>query len=285
MNLHAHVASARERLRTAGVPDDEAAIDARLLAQHVLGWDATAYFTNGNEATPPTFTSSFEALVARRARREPMAYILGHEEFWGLDFEVTADVLIPRPETELVVEAALKWLPDPGAPAQVADICTGSGCLAVAIARERPRVRVVASDISPEALKVAGRNAVRHGVADRVDCVPADLLEGVTGPLDMIVSNPPYVPDGDRSGMQPEVRDFEPGLALFAGPRGLDVIERLLAQAADCLVAGGQLIFEFGFGQSEAIAGLISRTPDLTMTAMLDDLQNIPRVAVVRRRS
>lgn len=282
MNLYAHVASARERLRAAGIPDDEAAIDARLLAQHVQQWDATQYFADGNLPAPPAFAVSFELLVQRRIAREPMAYIVGHQEFWGLDFEVTPDVLIPRPETELVVEAALKWLPDPGAPARLADICTGSGCIAVAVARERPRVRVIATDISPAALQVAERNASHHGVSERVSCVVADLLTGLPGRLDMIVSNPPYVPDGDREGLQPEVRDFEPRLALFAGALGLDAIERLLEQAADRLVPGGLLIFEFGIGQSADIARLISRTTRLTMDSILDDLQGIPRVAIVR---
>jgi release factor glutamine methyltransferase len=282
VSLYAHVASARTQLRAAGIPHDEAALDARLMAQHVLQWDATRYFANGDQAAPATFPEPFHALLARRLRREPMAYVLGHREFWGLDLEVTSDVLIPRPESELIVEAVLKHLPDADAATRIVDVGTGSGCLAIAIAGERPRAQLTASDISPAALRVAERNAARHLVAARMRFMQADMLEGVDGPFDVIVANPPYVPDLNRKGMQLEVRKFEPEIALFGGPQGLDLIERLVAQAATRLAANGLLVFEFGLGQDDEIEQLISRTPALTMIDIVADLQAIPRVAVAR---
>ncbi|HUQ72474.1 MAG TPA: peptide chain release factor N(5)-glutamine methyltransferase, partial [Planctomycetaceae bacterium] len=213
----------------------------------------------------------------------PLSYIVGTREFWNLTFEVSSAVLIPRPETEGLVEAVLERFPERDVPLQIADVCTGSGCVAVAIATERPRARVLASDISESALVVAGRNAERHGVADRVRCVKSDLLAGLNGPFDLVVANPPYVPAGARPALQPEVRDFEPSIALFAGADGLDMAERLASQAVTRLKPGGYLIFEFGDGQEAAIRGLVSRTEGLTMVDAKDDLQEIARVAITQR--
>jgi len=282
-SIHAHVAWARQRLREAGIPSGEADLDARLLAQTLLQWDSARLLTGGDEAGPPDFEERYRALVARREAREPLAYILGRQEFWNLPFEVTPAVLIPRPETELIVEVALELFEQPVAPVRVADLGTGSGCLAIAIARERPRSRLVAIDISEEALEVARRNAVRHGVADRMVFVRSDLLGGISGEFDLIVSNPPYVPESNRGTLQPEVRDHEPGMALFAGLDGLSAIRRLLSESAGCLGRSGVLLFEFGFGQSDAVRRLISAAPGLTMVGLRQDLQGIQRVAVARR--
>jgi release factor glutamine methyltransferase len=281
ITIHCLVASARDRLRQAGIPSDEAALDARLLAQFVLGWSTEQFFVDANAAPPSGFEPRFEALIARRAAREPFAYIVGHQEFWRLDFVVTPAVLIPRPETEVIVEAMLERV-ESAAPVRIADVGTGSGCLAIALARERSAATVVATDVSAEALTVARQNAVRLGVDARIQFEQTDLLDDVMGLFDAIVSNPPYVREADRAGIQEEVR-FEPADALFAGPDGLDVIRRLLPDAAARLALGGVLLFEIGFGQADAVAELISTTAGLTMSELKRDLQDIPRVAIAER--
>jgi release factor glutamine methyltransferase len=283
VTIHDRVASARQRLRAAGIPDPEADMDARLLAQEVLGWDSARFFASANEAPPTHFADRYDAAVRRRAAREPIAYILGRQDFWDLTFEVSPAVLIPRPETELIVEAALGLFPNRAAPLIVADVCTGSGCVAVALAHERTRASVVATDVSDEALTMARRNAVRYGVADRIRFVRTDVLDDVSETFHLVLSNPPYVPERDRRTLQPEVRDHEPGIALFAGHEGLAVIRRLVAAASRCLEPDGILIFEFGFGQEAAVTELISAAPCLTMVELRRDLQGIPRTAIVKR--
>lgn len=281
--IHELVASARRRLRDAGISAPEADLDARVLAEHLLAWDAAGYFAHGDRPAPEEFSQRYGALVERRVRREPVAYITGVQEFWNLTFEVTPAVLIPRPETELVVEAFLEQRPSPREVLRVADACTGSGCLAVAIARERPAARVIATDISADALVIAKRNAARHHVEERITLMKTDVLEGVTGPFDAIVSNPPYVPEGEAVAMQPEVVDHEPHIALFAGADGLAVIRRLVAQAAVHLAPAGVVIFEFGFGHSDEVARLVGRSSALELVELRRDLQNIPRTAIAKR--
>ena len=273
--------TARECLRAAGIPADEADLDARLLAEHVLGWTTERFFADSTEAPPPSFDARFEALVARRAAREPFAYIVGRQEFWGLEIDVSPAVLIPRPETELIVEAACEIIAA-GSPAAVADVGTGSGCLAVAIARDRPQVTIVATDVSDAALEIARHNANQLAVASRIAFHRADLLDGLDDLFDLVVSNPPYVREGDRAEIQPEVR-YEPAFALYAGDDGLDVIRRLVPQSVERLKRGGTLIFEFGFGQADAVTELLSSTPGLRIIRLRDDLQGIPRVAIARR--
>jgi release factor glutamine methyltransferase len=284
VTIHARVAKGRERLRRAGITPEEADLDARLLAQKVLGWDAARFLTSANEPERADFAALYDPLVARREGREPLAYITGRQEFWGLELEVSPAVLIPRPETELIVEAALERFPDRHASLEVADVCTGSGCLAVALAHERPGARIVAADVSADALRTARRNADRHRVADRIQFVQADVLDGTGNKAaDLIVSNPPYVPEGDRATLPPEVRDHEPPIALFAGEDGLAIIRRLVDQSTGRLRTGGLLIFEFGLGQADAVRELISQTSGLTMLDVKQDLQGIPRTAVARR--
>jgi release factor glutamine methyltransferase len=282
------VAAARHALRTAGIPPDEAELDARLLAEHVLGWTTARFLTDAGTARASlAFGEQYHRLVERRARREPFAYLVGRQEFWGRTFNVSPAVLIPRPETELLVEIGLTLTATDSDNASrrisIADVCTGSGCVAVSLACERGTAIVTATDVSDAALAVARQNAVRHGVADRIRLLPADLLAGAGAGFDLIVANPPYVPERDRTTLQAEVRDHEPPIALFAGPDGLDVIRRLAASAPDHLRPRGWLVFEFGFGQADAVAGLISATPGLTMIELRPDLQGIPRVAVARR--
>lgn len=285
---------ARRRFEQAGIEPDEAAIDADVLARHALGgWERGQLLVRQHDACPAGFPGIFEALVRRRERREPTGYIIGHREFWNLDIEVRPGVLIPRPETELLVEEALSRLsPDgptrdgrPGpAPARVADVGTGSGCIAVALARWLPLAEVVAIDASDEALAVARLNATRHEVSARVRFLKADLLAGAAGPFDAVVSNPPYVPAPDLAGLQPEVRDHEPLLALSGGIDGLDVVRRLVPDAAAVLRPGGWLLFEFGFGQAGGVRAIIAAEPRLELVDIRADLAGIPRMAIARKR-
>jgi release factor glutamine methyltransferase len=275
--------AARQELRNAGIPPEIADLDARLIAQHVLGWTTERYLTNVHAAAPDGFGARYDQLIGRRCAREPVAYIVGHREFWGLDMEVTPAVLVPRPETELLVEALLESFPDAAAPLRIADACTGSGCVAIAIARERSAAHVVATDISGPALAVARRNAERHQVGHRITLGCADLLRGIAAPFDAIVANPPYVPFCDGPAVPPEVAHREPALALFAGEDGMAMIEQLVPQAPALIREGGMLMFEFGFGQADLVAGVIAGTPGLTLVELRRDLQDIPRVAIVRR--
>jgi release factor glutamine methyltransferase len=284
VSIQVQVAAARQRLRDAGIPGTESDLDARLLAQHVLGWTTERFLTDAHAQEPEGFSPRYETLVARRVTREPLAYIVGVREFWGLELEVTPHVLIPRPATELIVEATLELFRDRAAPLAVADICTGCGCVAVAIAHERPAATVVGTDISREALEVARRNAIRHGVDGRVVFRYGDLLEGIDRQLDAIVANPPYVVDRAGPALQPEVRDYEPAVALFGGTEGFDLVTRLVAEAPSRLRPGGHLVFEFGLGQDVEVEELLDRAPDLTLLEMRRDLQGIARTAVARRR-
>ena len=282
-SVHERLVEARHVLTGAGIDVDEAALDAEVLARHVLGWDRAGLIARWREPAPAAFTEALARLVARRAAREPVAYITGRREFWGLEFEVTSDVLIPRPETELVIEEALRFSQEVRLPASVIDVGTGSGCIAISLACELPLSHVTATDISPAALAVARRNAARLGVDRRLTLINGDLLDGTPAAVDLIVSNPPYVPAQDAPTLQPEVGRHEPAVALFGGNGdGLDVVRRLFASASTHLAQGGRLIIEFGFGQAPAV-GVAARSAGWEIVRMIPDLQNIPRVAVLRR--
>jgi len=297
--LHRRIQDARQRFERAGIEPAEAAVDADVLARHALGgWERGQLLVRQHDACPAGFAGVFDTLVRRRERREPTGYIIGHREFWNLDIEVGPGVLVPRPETELLVEETLARLsaggPEtdsrpalaPGARAarlRIADVGTGSGCIAVALARWLPSAKVIAIDASDGALAVARRNAVRHDVSDRVRCVRGDLLAGVAGPFDAVVSNPPYVPAPDIAGLQPEVRDYEPAQALSGGLDGLEVIRRLVPEGAAVLGPGGWLLFEFGFGQADGVRAIIAAEPRLELVETRLDFAGIPRVAVARR--
>lgn len=276
------VNSASHRLRAAGIPHAEADLDARLLARDVLGWDLAKYLTSSEEGPPAGFDERFEAVVARREAREPIAHILGRQEFWGRVFKVTPAVLIPRPETELIIETALELFPDRRAALRMADVGTGSGCLAVTLALEFPNALVVATETSGPARAVAQQNAIALGVAGRLTVMRADVLGGIPGPFDLIVSNPPYIPDRDRQGLQPEVVAHEPAGALFGGADGLDLVRRVVTEAGGALRPSGFLLVEFGVGQGDQISELISTAPGLTMVGLKRDLQGVPRTAVAR---
>ena len=291
MTFNELVLGARDRLVRAGIRAELAGLDAELLAREVLGWDRARFLADKHEKAPDHFAPSYERLVVRRERREPIAYITGVREFWGLSFEVSRDVLIPRHETELILEEAIACLEaDPSANprsgaerAEIIDVGTGCGCLAIALALRFPNARVVATDVSGPALVVAHRNAVRHGVAERVRFVETSFLTGIKSQPYMIVSNPPYVPSVSKPGLVPEVRDFEPGIAIFSGRDGLDGLRMLLDQAALTLAPGGWLIFEFGYGQEDEVSELVAQVPCFTLTRFRTDLQEIPRTAIVKK--
>ncbi len=279
--LHERLAEARRVLADAGIGQAEAAIDVDLYARTILGWDRARLLVERQADTPTQLEPRFSEWVERRRRREPSAYILGVREFWGLEFEVTPAVLIPRPETEALVEEAVGLLPALGETV-VADIGTGSGCVAISIAHERPRARVTATDISTAALDVARRNATRLGVADRVRFVATSYLTDVPGPFDVITANPPYVKDGDKPALAPAVK-HEPEVALFGGAEGLRDITGVLDAAGVTLKPGGWLVMEFGYGQEEQVEALVAARAPLTLRRVRSDLQGIPRAAIIQR--
>lgn len=286
MTLAEHVARGHVRLAEAGIRAEDAAFDAEVLARHLLRWDRTGYLARSRDPVPAWFPQRYDQWLERRAGREPVSQILGYREFWGLDFEVTRDVLTPRPETELIVEEALACAGATRAGGTalhtVVDVGTGSGCLAISLARELRSARVVATETSVAALAVARRNAVRHGVGARVAFVRCSLSDALAGPVDLLVSNPPYVADADLAALPPEVREFEPAIAVAGGPDGLEPIRRLLDQAPRVLAPAGWFVFEFGAGQEGGVRAAIRRHPTLELVRVRTDLQGLPRTAVVR---
>lgn len=222
-----------------------------------------------------------DVLLLRRASREPLQYISGVQEFFGLEFEVTPDVLIPRPETEMLVERALQILPTSNSEF-FCDVGTGSGCIAVSILHQRPRAHGVGLDISRDALSVAARNAFRHRTSDRLELIDSDLFSALTDQeFDLIVSNPPYVPERDMAGLQAEVRDFEPRGALTDNSDGLSIIRRIVDESPRFLAAKGHLLMEIGFDQSEKVAAMFE--PALwSHPELFPDLQGIPRLVSAR---
>lgn len=286
MTVRQRLLAARARLTGAGVDNNEAVLDTNLLARHVLGWSRAEMQMRQDDPLPAGFEDAFSALIERRARREPAAYIRGRQEFWSREFEVTPEVLIPRPETELIVEEVLNLMPvdAPALPRRVADIGTGSGCIAVSVAAERPNVHVVATDISRPALKVARRNADAAGVAPRIEFLECAYLSGTTGAFDFILANPPYISEAEYEELAPEVREYEPQTALLAGDDGLRDIRQIVDVAAERLKPGGTLFMEIGHTQGEALAELVKKFPVLTLSRISTDLQRIPRVAVIERK-
>lgn len=287
MTTHAELLRAGEmRLRAVGI--DSARLDAEVLLALAAGISRTGLYGQLRAPASSDVQTHFTALLDRRARREPIAYITGLQEFWSLSFAVTPAVLVPRPETELLVELARQSAdpdaPDSGAPdgesegRWICDVGAGSGCIAVALAQELPDARVVAVDISAAALAVAARNAAVHGVADRIYCIESDLFDGLDPGtrFDMIVSNPPYLTPDDF--ISPELA-FEPRAALAGGTDGLDVVRRLVAATPARLRAGGRLIMEIGRGQEGAVRALAGAA-GLIDIRIVPDLAGIPRVLV-----
>ena len=286
MTLRQAVCAARDQLASVDDLAPTAAQDAELLLLHTLALPRTTIYAYPGRLLNPGEQLRFKEAVSRRLQREPIQYITGVQEFFGLPLAVSPAVLIPRPETELLVEAAIDRLPqarlseDPVV--RIADVGTGSGAIAIAVASRIPRAEITAIDISPEALALARRNAETHGVSDRLHLLEGDLLAALprdAPPFDAILSNPPYIPETDRPSLHPEVRDFEPARALFAGTAGLSIYERLIPQAWQHLRPSGLLAMELGAGQQPALAQLLR---DWRAVHFLDDLQGIPRVVLAR---
>jgi len=247
---------------------------------HALGATRASLLANPLRELTLTEKDTFDAMVAERATGKPIQYIIGVQEFFGLEFAVTPDVLIPRPETEHLVEAVMARVPRDRV-VTIADVGTGSGAIAIALAHALPLAQVTALDISRAALDVAARNAKVHGVDVRVKFVESDLLAACAGEsFDVIVSNPPYIADAERESLEMQVRGFEPALALFAGASGYEVYERLIPQAWSALRVDGLLAMETGFGQSARMAELLDAWKSV---AFMDDLAGIPRVVLARR--
>lgn len=263
----------------AGRGIDSPRLDAELLLAATLGLDRVGLYLNFERPLEAAELATFREQVKRRAAREPLAYIVGQAEFWSLPLKVTPEVLVPRADTELLVEESLKRLPGHG---RLLDVGTGSGALAIALAHERPECTVTALDVSPAALAVAAENACGNGVADRITFLAGDLAVLPAGPFELIVSNPPYIPRGELAGLMPEVRDFEPHLALDGGTDGLDAYRALARQAGTVLAPGGWLLVEVGIGQAEAVQGLFAAA-GLTEIFVAHDLAGIERVVGGRR--
>ena len=258
--------------------------DAETLLLHVVGKNRAWLMAHLDEEVREDDAARFALLIARRALGEPIQYITGEQEFFGLPFGVTPDVLIPRPETEHLVERAVE-LASGLTGVRILDVGTGSGAIAVALAHELPQAQITALDISAAALGIARGNAERNGVAGRIDFKLSDLLGAVEGErFAMIVSNLPYVPEGDRGSLAVEVREHEPVLALFAGEDGLDVYRRLIPAAFAALEDGGFLLMEIGYGQSQAVSELLGDA-GFAGIEFVPDLQGILRVACGRRVS
>lgn len=276
------IAWGAELLDESDVPIRNSRADATLLLRHVLGIPhAEIYAYRERPLTTPQ-TEAFNALIQQRLHGTPIQYLTGEQEFFGLPFRITPHVLIPRPETEHLVEAAIARLHHLPV-ARIADVGTGSGIIAVALAHALPRAEILALDISPAALVIAAQNAYHNGVAERIRFVESDLLARVAGEtFDAIVSNPPYISLSERPTLPVEVRDYEPTEALFAGPTGLEFYQRLIPMSHPQLVSGGWLIMEIGHGQRDAIRSLLQ---DQAWDALefIPDLQNIPRVALARK--
>jgi release factor glutamine methyltransferase len=286
MTISDLVNGARQRLIQAGISANLATLDAEVLARRVLGWDTARFLSDRHEDATTSFLLNYEHYVARRMRREPISYIIGTREFWNLDFEVTPDVLIPRPETELIVEEALDiFKGQHDARSLLVDVGTGSGVLAIVLAKELPAARVVATDVSAGALRVARRNAERHGVADRITFVETSFLDGLEASADLIVSNPPYVPAVSAPGLTPEVLHYEPSVAVFGGDDGLDGLRRVLEDSIARLATNGWLIVEFGYGQEDGVRSIVEGLPALSLVKIRADLQDIPRTAVLQKHA
>ena len=266
-----------EKFRQAGI--DSAETDARLLVAHALRIDRAELLANGERPLTLDESKAIDALAERRLKREPVARIFGRKEFWKLSLLVGPAVLVPRPETETVVEAALDFVVRGGLRMEklrILDIGTGSGALLLALLSELPNAVGVGTDISTAALEIARANAARNDLAGRAAFVACDIAAGVEGPFDIIVANPPYVARGDIASLAPEVRDYDPALALDGGPDGLDGYRAVAAYAWALLAPGGNLIVELGAVQEPAVRTLFTKA-GLKAGAARDDLAGIPR--------
>jgi release factor glutamine methyltransferase len=268
-------------LSDAGIANER--LDAEVLLRHVLKMQKEQLYMNGDAPINAGQEAEFRALLSRRAQREPLSYITGQKEFWSLDFLVTPDVLIPRPETELLVEVALQYMKRlrSGSPVKVLDLGTGSGAIAVCLAKEHGATEIVAVDISPVALELARVNAVRHRVADRIRFLPGDLFAPVKASLetfDLIVSNPPYIRTGELSMLAPEIREWEPTIALDGGADGTDKYRRIIGESHRYLAPGGSIVLEIGADMASAVAELFARSGQYGKVSVYQDYAGKDRV-------
>jgi release factor glutamine methyltransferase len=258
-------------------------LDAEVLLMRFLGMDRLQFCMQPERELSQEEAAGFAGWVARRSLGEPVAYILGEKEFWSLRFEVGREVLIPRPETECLIEEALRFCRPPGEGLRVLDIGTGSGAIGVVLARELPAARVVATDISPGALAVARRNVTAHGVAGRMEFFQGDLFAAVAGEFDIICSNPPYIPEGVYDLLPAGIRDFEPRGALVAGTDGLDFYRRIIREGLNRLKTGGRIFLEIGEGQRNRVDALFRDDGGYDDIAFRKDYGGIDRVASARK--
>ena len=275
----------RRQLEQAGIESAEQ--EVLWIVEHVLRLPAHHVVTDRDRLLSPAELVATRRLVKRRASREPLQYILGTQEFCGLEFHVNPAVLIPRPETELLVEYVAQRI-SAGRKSTIVDVCTGSGCIAVAIAHLRPCARVIATDLSSLSIDVARQNATRHGVGECITWLAGDLLrplaeQELEGRIDVIVSNPPYIAEVDWATLQPEVRLFEPRGALVAGPLGTELHERLLQESGRYLSPGGVLLMEIGVGQARAMRRIVEQTPGYRFHRLVYDEAGLERVVIVER--
>jgi len=265
---------------------DQPRLEAEILLAHVLGTERIDLYLNYEEPVDDQARARLRDLVRQRADHVPTRYLVGGCEFLSLAMRVTPDCLIPRPETELLVEEAVRLVP-PDADASAVDLGTGSGCVAVALAVNRPRARLVATDVSPAALDVARTNAHGHGVADRITFLHGDLYDALDAadvpPADLLLANPPYVTEAEWDRLAPEIRDHEPRQALVAGPEGTEVIDRVVRGAPAYLKPGGTLLVEIGHGQAEAARGVAQAARGLGDVEIYRDYAGHPRILVARR--
>jgi release factor glutamine methyltransferase len=272
-------------LTAAGI--DNARFEARLLLAHAAGLSIEQLIAHGRDAAPDGFAAALRSLTARRIAREPMAYILGEREFWGLPFKVSPAVLVPRPDSETVIEAVLSLMPDRGRAWRILDLGVGSGCLLLTLLREYPQASGVGLDVSNEALAVARQNARALGVSGRARLVSGDWRqagwsERLDGPFDLVVSNPPYIDSAAIEGLMPEVARFEPRLALDGGRDGLDAYRLIAAAGPELVAADGHLVVEVGEGQAVDVKGLFDMA-GLTPLAPWKDLGGIERVVPAKQ--
>ncbi len=271
---------ADQRLRSAGIEDSR--LEAQLLLCYALGVDRTRLLAALDEAASEEQSNRFEMALKRRLRREPTSYIIGHREFYDIELEVTPVAPVPRPETELVVEETLRFAKNFANSLTVVDVGTGSGAIALAVAKHLPRARVLATDIATDVLTLAKRNAERLGLADRIEYVQTDLIAGLEGPFDIVVANLPYVKSGDWEGLAPEIRLYEPLRAFDGGDDGLQLIQRLLAQTAGVLSPGCLMILEISWDQARALRSLVEELLPQSHLSVKQDLAGLDRIAIIK---
>jgi len=260
-------------------------LDAEILLAFCLETDRTGLFRDMDRPVAPQELQSFNGFVERRLRGEPVAYIVGRKEFWSLDLKVSPAVLVPRPETEILVQVVLEKARRPGTVAPcILEIGTGSGAISIALARELVSARIISTDLSLEALGIARENAASQGVADRIFFLACNLLEPFRGSFDMIASNPPYLSESEYEGLPGEIRDYEPKGALLAGPEGTEFHRAVIHNAGAHLKDGGWLFLEIGFDQKDAVHALLVQSGHYDSVGFTGDYAGIDRVASARRR-